>query len=134
MKKYLNQKGFSLLEVLMTLSTVSIIIFLLAGIPNSINLITKSKHLDLVREISSRQIEELRIASYNNLANGETSIVDHRIKLLPSGAAQLLIEECPISVCTNNEEAKKIKITVTWTENGKPQNSIIETIISSGGL
>lgn len=126
------QSGVSLLEVLMVLATVSVLVFLVGSIPNSINLINKSGHLSLVKEISIKKLEELKKKDYASLT--DENIVDNRLKMLPNGAGTVTVTDCDISVCPDGESVKKIVVNVSWTENGKDQTFKIESLITQGGI
>lgn len=129
-----GQNGFNLIEVLVVITIVGFLAILFSAIPNSLNLISKSNHLSTIREIINKQIEDKRSTPYANLANGEVQINDSRVNLLPSGSGKVTTEDCPISICSNGELAKKITITINWKEFGKPQQEITSTLVSEGGL
>lgn len=129
-----DDQGMSLVETLMVVVAVGFIIILLANLPNSLNLIAKSKHLSLAREIAAKQIEDKRAVTYINLANGTSAISDTRLQSLPSGAGILEVEECSVEICTNSEALKHIKVTVSWIDNLKEQSISLETFVGEGGL
>lgn len=129
-----GQKGASLIEVLMVVVLMGVIVILLANLPNAMNLISKSNHLSIAREIAAKQIEDKRAINYANLVNGTVEIVDSRISLLPSGAGSVLIEDCPVEICTNSEHIKQISVTISWKSNNKTQTTNIKTFIAEGGL
>lgn len=126
--------GFSFVELLLVIAAVGFLVVLLGSIPNSLNLIGKSKHESLAREILSKEIEDKRNITYANLVLGETNISDSRLVLLPSGEGKTLIEDCNPSICTNGENAKQVTVTVTWKEAGKLQTAKIKTLTGEGGL
>jgi hypothetical protein len=129
-----NQKGVSLVELLLVIGAVVILVFLLGSLPASFNLISKSKHQSIAREIISKEVESLRATPYDNIATGQISIADSRIGLLPSGSASRLIEDCDPTVCTQDENTKKVTITIIWNESGKEQNEELVTLMSERGL
>ena len=126
--------GFSLIELLLLITAVGFLVILIGSLPNSIQLIGRSKHQSIVREIIAKQIEDKRAVTYINLTPGETSITDQRLSLLPEGSGKTLIEECDASICQNSEGVKQITVTVTWKEAGKLQTTKIKTLIAEGGL
>lgn len=129
-----NQSGISLIEPLVVIVIVGLLVFLLANLPNAMNLISKSRHLSLAREIALKQVEDKRNTSFANLVNEATPVTDQRIGLLPSGAGTVLVEDCLPSVCTNNEAIKQVTVTITWLENSKPQTASLKTFVGEGGL
>lgn len=131
-----NEKGVSLVESLLVMVVVTAIVFLVANLPNAINLINKSKNLSLAKEIASKQIEDKRAISYSNLVPDPSPIPisDTRISLLPQGSGTVLVEECDLNICKNSEQVKHVKVTVTFKENSKTQTINLETFIGEGGL
>lgn len=129
-----SQAGVSLVESLLVIVVVGLMVFLLANIPNSLNLIGKSNHLSLAREIAGKQIEDKRATNYANLVSVDSPISDSRLSLLPKGSGTVVVEDCSPSICTNGEHIKQITATINWTETGKPQSISLKTLIGEGGL
>lgn len=129
-----NESGVSLLESLLVVVVLGMIIVLMANIPNALGLITKSRHLSLAREIAAKQIEDKRATSYINLVEQVTAISDTRISLLPRGLGTVVVEACDPAICANDEPIKQVTVKVDWSENGKPQNITLQTLIGEGGL
>lgn len=130
----MNEKGVSLVESLLVVVVVAVMVFLMANLPNAMNLINKSKHLSLAREIASKQIEDKRSLSFTNLANDSADISDSRISLLPGGSGSVVVADCEVQVCTNGEHVKQITVTVNWNDNNKQQTITLKTLIGEGGL
>ncbi len=133
-----NQRGVSLIEALLVMFVLFGIVLLMQNFPNAINLINKSKHLSIAREIATKQIEDKRATNYLNLVAPSTTIitqsVDLRISLLPSGSGKVEINVCDPLICTTAEEIKHIRVTINWKENDKNQTISLDTLIGSGGL
>ncbi len=129
-----NQKGVSLVETILVVVVIGFIVMLMANLPNALGLVTKSSHLSLAKEIAAKQIEDKRSINYINLANGTTAILDSRLSMLPAGAGTVIIQDCSLSICTNSEAIKDIKVTVSWKDNQKNQTINLETFIGQGGL
>lgn len=122
-----NQKGVSLVESLLVVVVMAAIVFLMANLPNAMNLVSKAKHLSMAREIVAKQIEDKRSISYANLVNDSSAISDSRISLLPSGNGT-------IAVADYEESIKQITVTVSWKDNNKNQIVVLKTLIGKGGL
>lgn len=122
-----NQKGVSLVESLLVIVVIAAIVFLMANLPNAMNLISKSKHLSLAREIAAKQIEDKRSLSFANLVNDSAAISDSRIALLPNGSGTIAVEDY-------EESIKQITATVSWKDNNKNQIVVLKTLIGEGGL
>ncbi|OGE25506.1 hypothetical protein A3C26_02235 [Candidatus Daviesbacteria bacterium RIFCSPHIGHO2_02_FULL_39_12] len=127
-------KGFSLIEMLLVVVTVSTIVFLLASLPNAFLLMTKSKHLSLAREIASKQIEDIRATAFVNLINDTTEISDIRLNQLPDAAGAKIIADCEAAVCTNEENIKQVTVTVSWKDNNQLQSVSLNTFVGEGGI
>lgn len=130
----INNKGFSLIELLLVVVTISTIVFLLANLPNAFLLINKSKHLSLAKEIASKQIEDKRTINFANLINDTTDINDNRINQLPSGAGTTIVADCSPDICTNGENMKQVTVTISWKDNQKIQTVTLNTFIGEGGI
>ncbi len=113
---------------------VGVIVALMANLPNAINLLSKSNHLSLAREIASKQIEDKRAISYSNLTNGSVAISDSRMSLLIGSSGTIVVEDCGASLCPNGEHVKQVTVTISWKENNKTQTVNLKTLIGEGGL
>src|SRR5258708_1808988 len=132
-----KEGAVSLIETLLAIAMVGVIVLLLSNLPNAFNLINKSKHISLAREIAVKQIEDKRAINYLNLVNDTTPItnqIEPRISSLPSGSGTVVVEGCNLSICPNGEAIKKITVTVNWKDNNKLQTINIKTFIGEGGL
>lgn len=129
-----NQRGVSLIESLLVVVIVALIVFLMANLPNAMNLVSKSKHLSLAREIAAKQIEDKRSINYTNLVNDTSAISDSRISLLPGGSGTVIVADCDVLICTSGESVKQVSVTVSWKDNNKPQTIILSTFMGEGGL
>lgn len=133
-KKMENEKGASLIEVILVVLTLGFIVILMAALPNALGLIAKSRHVGIAREIAAKQIEDKRAVSFINLVNGTTTISDSRLSLLPEAIGQVEVLNCDPQICFNSEPIKTIKVTVNWKELSKTQTVSWETFIGEGGL
>lgn len=132
-----DERAVSLIETLLAVVMIGVIVLLLSNLPNAFNLISKSKHANLAREIATKQIEDKRAINYLNLVNDTTNITDQedlRIGLLPNGSGTVVIEDCAAQICPNGEAIKKITVTVNWKDNNNLQTINIKTFIGEGGL
>ena len=129
-----DQHGFSLVESLLVIVMIGIIIVLMANLPNAFNLINKSNHLSLAKEIASKQIEDKRTVQYVNSVSNSSLVVDSRLSLLPQGSGSILVEDCSILICTNGEHVKQITVTINWKDMSKAQTVTLKAMISEGGL
>lgn len=122
-----NNKGVSLIELLLVIAMVGFLVLLIGNLPNSINLIGKANHQSIALKIASKALEDKRGLQYANLANGEAALSDPRLLKLPSSGGLVLVEDYDSTI-------KQVLIKVTWIENGKNQEVSLKTLVSEGGL
>lgn len=130
----MKAKGFSLIEVVIVIMIAGFIVIILAQLPNSLGLIGNSKHESIAKQIAAKKIEDLRSQTYDNLVNGQSVVTDSRFSELPSAGGEVQIEDCPAEICKNNEQTKKITVTINWKDAGKAKTLNVNTLISKGGL
>ncbi|MBI3486393.1 prepilin-type N-terminal cleavage/methylation domain-containing protein [Candidatus Daviesbacteria bacterium] len=136
-KRYLREKGFSIIEILLVVMIVGFITSLVLLLPSSIGLVGDSKSTALAKDIASRQMESLRAKGYDNLLGlrgPATNISDSRVSQLQSGSATFTISDCPIDICTNNEQIVKAIVAVNWKEKNQTKTVSLSTLIAKGGL
>ncbi len=133
-KHILNNRAFSIIEIIMVIAVAGAIVLVVANIPNSIGLIGRSKNESIAKEVATQKIEQLRGQTYANLASGTTPITDQRISSLPGGTGTSAIEDCPVTICPTAQDVKKVTVTISWTEKNEPRSVILSTLISEGGL
>ncbi len=127
-----NNKGFSLIEILLVLLIIGFVVMLIFNLPPSINLIGSSRYNSLAKDIASKKIEDLRARGYENLASGAFS--DNGLNSLPSGFGEVVVEDCPVSICTNTEEVKQVTVKVKWLEGSEEETVELLTMIGEGGI
>lgn len=136
--KILNEKGISLVEMLLVIVVIGTSVFLLANLPNALNLISKSNHMSLAREIATKVIEDKRSINYANLVPDTATIADSRISLLPSGFGTVTVANCDPQTnsqfCPNGEHIKIVTVTINWKDNNKTQTVNLKTLIGEGGI
>lgn len=130
----MKYKGFSIIEVLIALFATGAIVLVIANIPNVLTLVRGSQSESKVREVAAKKIEDIRLSGYDNLANGSTALTDPKLNSLAGFTGVVLTEDCPVDLCTSGEVAKKITITITWSENTQPKRFSVTTLVAKGGL
>lgn len=130
----ISQTGVSLIEILLSIVLIGFIILAVNNVPNSIRLIGSSQKQSLAKDIASKEIEQLRLKGYNNLANSTVSVVDSRLSSLPQSSANAVISDCPVTVCSNNETIKQIVVTVSYQDDTQIKKVQLNTFISQGGI
>lgn len=129
-----NEKGLSLVEIVLVSAAVVFLGILIVSLVSPVASINKSRHTSVALKIASRQIENLRKQTFENLANGTNSFYDANLSTLPSSSASYEVEDCPISICTVEEKAKQVKVEVSWNESGEVKKVDLVTIVGEGGI
>lgn len=120
-------RGFSLIEVVISIFIVGIMIFMSNAILLGSPLIQNAKNQDIALKIVVNEMEGLRALGYSSLpASGPFS--DDLLTSLPSGSANIIVSDF-------NEDTKKVVATVEWTEKGTQKSVSLSTLITKiGGL
>lgn len=124
----LNSKGYTLVEVLMSLAIIAIFFVLFQAAATTVVLNRNVKHQDLALRIAQSQIENLRSLGYSALpASGP--FTDAQTATLPGGQAQMAISQY-------NEKIKQAVVDVSWQEPGAQNRHSVSltTLIGEGGL
>lgn len=129
-----KESGFSLVELIIVTALVGAIIIIIANVPQAIKLIGSSNNESIAKQIIAEKIESLRSETYDNLANGTTQISDRRLSSLPSSSSSVIVEDCPVTICTNGELVKQVTINLSWKDADKNKNILVTTLIAKGGL
>ncbi len=123
-------RGFSLIEVTVSIFIVGVMLFLLQAILQSGTLIRMSKHQSIALSIAQNKLESLRANGYASLpSNGTFS--DNLVSTLPVAATTTL------TVSVYNAETKQVSVSVVWKEPDSTASSTISlsTLITEiGGL
>lgn len=129
-----SSKGFSLVEVIVSVLITGAIVLVVANIPQAVKLITTGKSESKVREVAAKKIEDTRLSGYDNLANGTTTLQDSRLNQLTNVLASTIIADCPQEICPNGELVKKVTVKISWSEQGEPKTFQTVTLIAKDGL
>lgn len=129
-----EEKGVSLIEIILVAGAVIALTLLLGSVPSAMSSINKSRHNSTAREIAVRQMEQLKRQPYINLAVGVNSFTDANLDKLSSASATYEIKDCSVAICTNDEDIKEVKVTVSWNEGNDPAKLELDTLIYEGGI
>lgn len=123
-----RQKGFTLLEVIVSIAVIAGLFMLYTAAINNVFLSRTIKQKDVALRIASHKMEELRAGGYDSLpASGSFS--DSNLSSLPSGTGSMTISDY-------NTSTKQVQVTVSFEDfAGNNQSVSLSTlIIQSGGL
>lgn len=128
MMRYPKVRGFSLVEVVVSIFVVGIILIASATLLNGVPLNRLTRDQDLALKIANNEIEALRALGYANLpASG--SFADTELSSLTNGAGVATISDY-------NAKTKKIDVSVTWIDSDEtPREISLTTLVTDvGGL
>lgn len=123
-------RGFSLIEVTVSIFIVGVMLLLLQALLQSGALIRMSKHQSIALSIAQNKLESLRADGYTTLPSSGT-FSDSLISTLPIAATTTL------TVSVYNAETKQVSVSVVWQDPGSAASSTVSLstlITETGGL
>lgn len=123
-------RGFSFIEVIVSIFIVSVILLLLQAVIQSSILIRTSKSQGIALSIARNKLEDLRTSGYVTLP-GNGSFSDSLLGTLPTAATTTL------TVSVYNAKTKHVSVSVIWLEPGSTASSTVSLstlITQTGGL
>jgi prepilin-type N-terminal cleavage/methylation domain-containing protein len=128
MSRSTKQKGFSVIEVVVSLFMLGVILLVYAAANNTLILNRIAKHQQLAYRIAANELESIRALPYASIpSSGPFS--DTLMTNLPSGSGAL-------ATSVYDSRTKQIVVTVTWREPGTSidKTESVTTLITEGGL
>ena len=122
-------RGFTLIEVLVSLFIISVMLLLFQAVLRSASLVTSTRNRDAALSIARNEIEELRATGYDALPSSGP-FTDDLLSTLPSGSAAVTISDL-------NSGTKQVITIVSWQERNRTESSSVSlsTLITKiGGL
>ena len=124
-----NQKGFTVVELMITIGICGVIVPALAVGLNSLTVINnRARDLALVNIIAQNKVEILRSSGYNSLSNGTTDFTSELPTTIASPKSATYIISSPAT------GVKDVSIKVSYSEYGKTLTIDYETLISEIGV
>lgn len=122
-------KGFSLIEVVVSLFVIGVVILLASAMLTATPLSRHAKYQGIAVSIAGNELESLRNLGYDSIpASGTFS--DPLMSSLPAGSGA-------IAVSDYNNKTKAVTVTVSWVETGQASTTSVAltTLVTSiGGL
>lgn len=125
-----SARGFSLIEVIISIFIVSVALILFQAIARSSVLVRTSKDQGIALAIARNELEALRAKGYAALP-GSGSFSSSLLSALPGAATATL------TVSAVNAKTKQVSASVVWSEPGAAASSTVSLstlITETGGL
>lgn len=125
-----QKKGFSLIEVLVTIFILAIILISLISVfIYGFNLLSRTKQVTLATQAAQETVEFIRNMSFNDVQTitsfpSEINLPDY----LVNGQGSLSIEDGP------GDDIKKLTVSITWDYRGKQMKKNVVTYITREGI
>lgn len=123
-----TQKGFLIIEVVISVFIVGVMLLVYAAASNTMALNRTAKNQQLAYRIANNEMERLRSLSYASLPASGT-FTDTLLSTLPSSTAIR-------TVADYNASTKQVTTVVTWRDPGSSvtRNVTLTTLINQYGL
>jgi len=130
LKRKRNQKGLSLIEVLVTIFILAIImISLISVFIYGFNLLSRTKQVTFATQTAQEAIEFIRNMSFDDVQTTTSFPAEINIPAyLNNGQGSLVIEDGP------GDDIKKLTVSITWDYRGKQMKKSIVTYITREGI
>lgn len=130
LKRKRNQRGLSLIEVLVTIFILAIImISLISVFIYGFNLLSRTKQVTFATQTAQEAIEFIRNMSFDNVQTTTSFPAEINIPAyLNNGQGSLAIEDGP------GDDIKKLTVSITWDYRGKQMKKSIVTYITREGI
>jgi prepilin-type N-terminal cleavage/methylation domain-containing protein len=136
-----NERGFSLIEVLITIFILGVVcITLISVFIYGFNLLQKTKKVALATEIAQAEVERYRNTPYATikaLATGtalplttESQTLLGTPEYFNNGTGSATFETIP----GGDDNIRKLTVQITWTYRGQQQEKNVVTYIASSGI
>ncbi|MBU6388799.1 prepilin-type N-terminal cleavage/methylation domain-containing protein [Patescibacteria group bacterium] len=123
-------RGFSLIEVTVSIFLMGVILVMFQAIIHSSVLVRTSKSQGIALSIARNELEILRAGGYAALPSSG-SFADSLMSTLPAGATSTL------AVSAYNAKTKQVVVSVVWLDPGATASSTVSLstlITQTGGL
>jgi len=131
------QSGFTVVEVLITISVAGFILLGLFAMTNSLNLVNdRARDLTLANALAEHEIESLRSIGFSGLVDGNYDYTDE----MPPSLAEPRSATYTISTALDNASGssmpnlKKIDMTLTYDDHGSTRSLFYTSYIGELGV
>ncbi len=125
-----DARGFTLVELMVTIVVLGLVITGIGGLYYVMQIAeVRSQHLDLALRAARTEIESLRNNGYNALTPGSTITFTSALpSALPHDRSGTAVVGQPLP------ELRRVDVTITYTDYGKPQTVTLSSNIGVIGI
>lgn len=125
-----NQRGFTLVEIVVTLVMIGVIMIGLGTLFMTIQRVqAQATYTEIANRAAQREVESLRNSSYNNLTPGETqTFTDELPTALPTGATGT------VAISEPTPGLRKVDVTVSYHYAGNDRTVTHSSLIGILGI
>ena len=124
-----SEQGFTIIELLITISVVGILVPTLAGFVNTLNRLNdRARDLTLVNSLAENKVESLRSIGFSGINNGTTSFVSE----LPASLGSP--HSADYTVTTPSTGLKQVDLTISYNDHGSTQTVNFRTYVGELGV
>lgn len=125
----LNESGFTLVELLVTILVSSILVGVLSTISsNNSFMAQRGRDLTVVNSFAENKVEELRSKGFSTLVNGTTSLTSAMPNELQAPRSGSLV------ISDASTGLKLVVVALTYSDQGKPLTQTYKTYIGELGV
>lgn len=128
-KRKKDEKGFSLIEVLIAIFILGIVsITLISVFMYGFNIVYKTRQANLATQIAQEEVEAIRMLSYDDILLLGSTYEHESLSELINGAGTVTVEAGP------GDDIKKLTVSVTWDYRGIDMRKDVVTFITREGV
>lgn len=124
-----KETGFSLIEVLIAMSVLTVMALSLIGVlVHGLNLLARTKQVILATQICQEQIESIRNKPFDAVANLGPTYANDKLSALLDGQGTQAIES------SVGSDIRKLTVSVAWNFHGQAMRKDVVTLITRAGI
>jgi prepilin-type N-terminal cleavage/methylation domain-containing protein len=121
-----SERGFTLLEVVVTIFIVSLLVYACTSIASTLTLARSAEYQSIAARIAATKLDTLRTLGYAALP-GSGAFSSNELSALPQSSGS-------ITVSAINAKTKQVTATVSWNDKSARSVSVTTLITETGGL